>query len=628
MRRPSRAFLLVRVARAASVAFLLLGSACEEEQKKPEPVDRCATLAGVVDACIAQLGAPPDPSVHATCAVTTCEDKEAAIDCVLAAPCDERFADAVRACQAANGCVGPASPITCWAVPDQPPARYGNPEGFTVHTLSADGLCSKQAAINGVSVDTSSPAAIDASVQAMIASTRAPATVREVRSATPDLAVDFTQARPLPPRFYGLDLQWWSKYFLDLPSYRALVRNMQVDILRFPGGQERVEYLRGVATRPWPGDELGKDQPYQFILTSEDVARFIGFCRELGIEPQLEFNLYNVAPDTLGQHPDGKSMWADMVDQVVNELGYDLKYMSASNEPEVNIFDNWRYLSNPDGSPATSAAEAIGSYMRRFVEYRAALEAVHPGMKYTLAETGNWAGLEDTLDLFLGELQGVDPGALSFHWYPMGQWEGQPYYDPAYPSLAHMVVNGNQGHSISALAGAAATARRKLAEHGLAGDELFLGEWGPAWSATPETAQIQDRLATAIFSAEVHELTKTLGYDTVEYFSLSDPTLFQPWVPSVIAVDEQDRVSVRPQYYVHLMYRWLYGDEIVPVPGGQQDDWSIYAARSQATGERHLMLINRTASSTFTKVVEVTTPEGKKLLGLTLHPHSVAIVTF
>jgi hypothetical protein len=591
------------------------------------PVDRCGELAAVVDACMARLGAPLDPSVQATCTATVCEDKEAAIDCVLAAPCDERYAEAVVACQAGAGCTAPG-PITCWAVPDEPPARFGNPEGFTVHTLSADGLCSRRAAINGLSVDTSSPAAIDDSVAAMVASTRAPTTVREVRGLTPDLSVDFTRTRPLPPRFYGLDLQWRSKYFLELPAYRALVKHMAVDILRFPGGQERVEYLRDVATRPSPQDELGMDQPYQFVLTSEDVARFVAFCRELGIEPQLEFNLYNTAPDTLGQHADGRSMWADMVDQVVNELGFDLRYLSAGNEPEVNNFGNWLYLTNPDGSPATNATEAIQSSMRRFVETRAALEAVHPGMTYTLAETGNWSGLGESLDTFLGNLEGVDPGAFSFHWYPMGEWSGQPSSDPAYPSLAHLVVNGNEGHSISALAGVAATAREKLAEHGLEDAELFLGEWGPAWSATPATAQIQDRLATAIFSAEVHEFTKTLGFDSVEYFSLSDPTAFAPWVPAVIAVDDAGGVSVRPQYYVHLMYRHLYGDQIVSVPGGQGDDWSIYASRSQTTGKHHLMLINRTASWTITKVVEVTTEQGKRLLVLTLHPHSVSIVTF
>jgi hypothetical protein len=40
------------------------------------------------------------------------------------------------------------------------------------------------------------------------------------------------------------------------------------------------------------------------------------------------------------------------------------------------------------------------------------------------------------------------------------------------------------------------------------------------------------------------------------------------------------------------------------------------------------MLINRTAATEVTRVVKVTTAAGDKLLRLTLHPHSLAIVAF
>jgi hypothetical protein len=612
---------MTRTFAALATSCIFLTAGCSKPQ--PEPPHDCAGVARAVDACAARLGAPPQPDVLATCQITTCTDKQAAIDCVIAATCDGNYLARVAACQSAQGCFA----STCPALPDAPPSSYGNPPGYTVHTLDAPGLCSNEAAINGVSVDTSSPTAIDASIQAMLISTHAPTTVEEAPGAAADLTVDFTTSTPLPPHFYAADLQWWSKYFLTLETYRALVRNIRIDMLRFPGGQERFEYLRDVATQPPSHDELGKDQPYQYILTSEDVANYIQLCRDLGIEPELEFNLYNVAGDTLGQHQDAPSMWADMVDQVVNELGYDLRYMSAGNEPEVNVFDNWTYFTNPDGTSVTSVPEAIQSYMRRFVQWRAATESVHPGMTYALAETGDWSNLDTNLDLFLDNLQGVDPGALSFHWYPMGEWTGQPPTDPAYPTLTHMVVNGNQGHSISALKNLVATARQKLADHGLGGDQIFIGEWSVAWSATPATAQIQDKMATVVFNAEVMEFTKTLGLDSSQYFSLSDPTSFTNWNPALITVDDQSRVAVRPQYYLYVMYKYLYGDRIVPVPEGQSDDWSIYAALS-TSGADHLMLINRTADQTITKVVTAKVASGTRTLRLTLYPHSVAIVSF
>lgn len=66
--------------------------------------------------------------------------------------------------------------------------------------------------------------------------------------------------------------------------------------------------------------------------------------------------------------------------------------------------------------------------------------------------------------------------------------------------------------------------------------------------------------------------------------------------------------------------RHLYGDETVPVPHGRQPDWSIYAPRSAS--KSYLLAINRTTSSTVTRVVQVTTAAGQRLLRLTLAPHS------
>ncbi len=49
-----------------------------------------------------------------------------------------------------------------------------------------------------------------------------------------------------------------------------------------------------------------------------------------------------------------------------------------------------------------------------------------------------------------------------------------------------------------------------------------------------------------------------------------------------------ERVRVRPKYYVYLLYRHLYGDRIVEVPGGQSDDWSVYASKDDSRS--YLML--------------------------------------
>jgi hypothetical protein len=504
-------------------------------------------------------------------------------------------------------CGGSTTGATCTPVSNAA-VPHGNPSGYRVHCLTAESLADMQVTINGLSLDTSSADAISSSSAAIVAATDAPTTVEEAPGAPADLSIDFTApTRRVPDLFYGASLNWYSKYFFKMPNYRALVRNIRMNVLRFPGGQERVRFDRQAHTSP--NDQLGTYDAYQYILTGEDVANYIAFCREMGIVAEPEVNIY----------VDDSAMAVNLVDQIVNELGYDLRCVSVGNEPEVNIYSNWTYLK------ASSVSEALASYMARYLRYHAAIEKVKPGITYALAETGDWdSNLSSNLDRFLSPLGSDRPGAFSVHWYPTGDY-GQGADDPAFPSLNHLVIHNNSHHEITYLSTVAATIRAKLTQYHQDGAKLFMGEWGVAWSASQASSQIEDVMATAIFVAEVQEFCKTLGFDAMEYSGLSDPTSFAPWVPALIGVSG-DQVSVRPQYYVYMMYKYFYGDEIVTVPGGQNDLWSIYAAKD-AKGS-YLMLINRSDCQTITKTVDVTTAAGKRPLRLTLYPHSVSIVSF
>jgi hypothetical protein len=74
------------------------------------------------------------------------------------------------------------------------------------------------------------------------------------------------------------------------------------------------------------------------------------------------------------------------------------------------------------------------------------------------------------------------------------------------------------------------------------------------------------------------------------------------------------------------MYEYFYGDRIVSVPDGRHDDWSVYASKSSESN--YIMLINRTEDTYLKKTVDVKTEGGNRVLELTLHPKSVAIVAF
>jgi hypothetical protein len=484
----------------------------------------------------------------------------------------------------------------------------GNPDGYAVFILSADSLAAKSVTINGRAVDTSSVAAVRSSVEAIVGSTDALCSVEETRGGASELFVDFTSpGTSLSKLFYGMNLEWRGKYFLGNPIFRELVRNIHVDIMRFPGGQDRIRFDRLAKTTPH--DALGMDQPYQFILTGEDVARFIGFCRELDIEAEPEMNLY----------VDDPARAESMIEQIVNELGYRLRYISAGNEPDIDTFSSWSLFGAKD------EAGVFAAYATRLERYAARINRIQSGITYVLPELGTWAEpkLARYLDTIFSRLKAPIKTVVSGHWYMLGDW-GQAHSAPDFPSRQHLVVRDNARHEIAYLAHirdvmAAAAARR------FPGAELFIGEWGTSWS--PDTARtgVLDSLSTAIFIAEVQEFCKVLGFSSLQWYTLADPIETDPWNPALIAVGKGTFV-LRPQYYVYLIYKYLWGDTIVSVPGGQGDDFSLYASKGK--DYHYLMLINRTEGETILKTVRVTTENGERLLRLTSHPHSVGIVRF
>ncbi len=488
------------------------------------------------------------------------------------------------------------------------------PLSVNAWVLSGDGLDARRARINGLAMDTTSIDAISRSASALRAPVARLDLVGEVGAGVPeDAAVDFRAAgKAVSPLFHGVNIQWHSKYFLAIPAYRALVKQIRVDLARFPGGQERVRFDASAATRP--DDELGQDQPYQFRLTGEDVRHYIDFCREAGIEAEIEVNLHN----------DDPAMAVALVDYVVNTLKYDLKYVSMGNEPEINNFAAWSYLG------AKTKPEALRSYMARYQRYAKAIRAVKPDVTLVFGELANSQIQEiatNAKDLFAdGDLNTAPPGALSFHWYLLGDY-GQKASDPNYPTIDHLLTPSTIGlgwgvnpYHLESLY----PVMRNLADSKLGGGKLFIGEFGASWSAVKASAIVHDSIATVLFAAEAQEGGKRMGYDSLQWFGLSDPARSDPWNPSLIAVDG-DSFSLRPQYYLYFLYKHLWGAESVAVSGKQRDDMlSVYAAKTGDTA--YLMLINRSATAVQSRVVRVRTASGERTLRLSAPAHAVTVI--
>jgi len=291
----------------------------------------------------------------------------------------------------------------------------------------------------------------------------------------------------------------------------------------------------------------------------------------------------------------------------------------------------------PDTRAGRELAWLLGVLAGGGLVYRQAIDAVKPGMTHAFGELGgdwNPSGLGARLDAILSRLGGTQPGAVATHWYMLGHWDGQATTEPGYPAIEHVVATGNGTNNIGYVSTIASTVRDRALGNSLDRPKIFLGEFGVSWSATPMDATIADRLVTALFNAEAQETGKAAGFDSMQWFGISDP-VSPVWVPSLIEMDDATGTPrPRPQYYVYLMYKYLYGNETVAVENGHQTDWSIYASRASrasqpaSSGNSYLMLINRTAATEVTRVVKVSTASGGRLLRLTLHPHSLAIVSF
>jgi hypothetical protein len=503
------------------------------------------------------------------------------------------------------------------------PVEVGNPPAYRVHSLSGASLSAKTATVNGIGMDTTNVESIEASVRSMLDSAaQAPRSVEEVSGQAADVSVDFTApSTPVPATFFGADIQWRSKFFLSNPRWRALVAHTKLDILRFPGGQERVRYDRHLPSGTPASDtlEVGPTQPYEFRITGEDVAAFVRLCTELGIEAEPEVNLAN----------DDPAMWKGMVEQIVGELKYDLRWVSVGNEPDIKSPNgNWPFYGVGGGNSDANREAALDAYRTRYLAYHAAISQAKPGLTFVYGELGMWTPdqLGKNLDRLLQGLGGNRPGAIAGHWYMLGNW-GQSSASDDYPSIANLAAERNGIRDIAYLEDIAASMRARAAANGQEGAKLFLGEFGPSWSATPADAEVSNRLAAALFAAEALERGKLAGFDSMQWFGLSDPDSFGNWVPSLIEVaDSGGQPRPRPQWFVYFLYEHLYGDQLVRVGNGLHADWSIHAAKD--ANRSYLMLVNRSGTERFEKVAQVTTAGGTRQLRLTLHPHSVTIVSF
>ena len=479
--------------------------------------------------------------------------------------------------------------------------------GSQTYVLSGSAINARLVTINGFSLDSSAATAVADSAASIFASDYSSGTlISSAAAGATDYTIDFSSSgTPVSNIYYGGDIQIVSKQYLANPLYKALLGNIKLDIIRFPAGQERVKYDRAAdATTTLSAEDAANG--YQYLLTGTDVANYIKLCKNLDIQADPEFNLFTNDP----------AMWSSLADQIVNGLGYSLEYMAAGNEPDINPTGNWTYFQ------ASSMTDALNTYMARYQTYATSIRKVKPDITFILGELANNSDpkLSQILTQILPQAKANPPGAFSVHWYLLGDW-GQGTLAADYPSINHLVISGNAGVNIQNLSVLKSKLRNNLGSN----TKLVIGEWATSWSATPGGDDVQDTLATAIYTAEVMEYGKVLGIDSMQYFGISDPSNFTDWYTSLI-VENSGSFAVRPQYYVRMMYKYAWGNTMIPVPGGQTDDFSIYASKDGSND--YIMLINRTPGASFAKTIRMITADSPSGINaeVLLLPKSVTVI--
>jgi hypothetical protein len=100
----------MRTREVASVLALLLMSDCSQSGQS-----QCVQVAQAVNACMTELGREEDSTIERRCASSNAcapTDRQRAISCIIAAPCNESYAATLTACVVDSNCSIDSAPPT------------------------------------------------------------------------------------------------------------------------------------------------------------------------------------------------------------------------------------------------------------------------------------------------------------------------------------------------------------------------------------------------------------------------------------------------------------------------------------------------------------------------------------
>lgn len=354
-----------------------------------------------------------------------------------------------------------------------------------------------------------------------------------------------SSGQPISPYVFGVNHGPWAVLGGDLLEQ---AKQIPINYIRFPGGN-------------W-----GEDNN----LRSWHIDTLIALCRELNAEPQISVRLRGGTPQAA----------AELVHYVNVEKGYDVRYWSIGNEPEL-----YRGLD-------AYADYDTARYNREWRAVAEAMLAVDPEITLLGPEVTQFTGNpatdpkdqhgSDWVSTFLqrnGDL--VDIVAIHRYPFPLGMAGNQVSPDV-------LLANPDEWNAIIP----------KLREMTLqyTGRELPLAitEINSYWTNALGGETTPDSFLSALWWADVLGRLIEQDVEIVAYFSLQSNN-------SIGGYGLFSRNAPRPAYYVYKLYR-EFGRYRLPTKF-EDNRLSFYAAR-RVDGAVSLLVINRSAE-TVEKIIQL-----------------------
>lgn len=335
------------------------------------------------------------------------------------------------------------------------------------------------------------------------------------------------------------------------------------------------------------GANNDQQQPTPFSL--EEIDGFVAFARAVGAEPLLQIPVLANADGAAASAAEA----AALVEYVNQTQGYDVRYFSIGNEPDLYEEQGFE-----------DAGYSASDFCQTYLDFSAAMKAVDPSILLVGPDL-SWkyqSGQNDWLTPFLSEC-GDAVDILAVHRYPLAPSacdEAAAYgdADEFRASISHL---------------------KKLMEDAGQGDKpLAITEANITWDGEPSTSTLTASPGTfpaALWLADNLGVALEERLHNVSYWSLSEG-----WTLGFF-----EGATPRPALHVLELFSTRFGSEVLSVseaPAGI----SIYAGRDPEAERTSVFVVNKTEQVLELEIAFSELPEMDGTWSIT--PKTLAVLEF